>query len=149
MNTIIIKKSFIWGLAASMTLMGIYFIAVGAISGESFARQQFSQYWYFLVTLALGFGLQIGLYSYLRQAIKQHNMHGAGKTIAVTGATSTLAMISCCAHYLANIIPILGIAGALAVVAQYQVQFFWIGLLFNIFGIIYISRQVIKFHQQL
>ncbi len=149
MNTSIIKKSFAWGLAASLTLVGIYFIAVGVISGESFARQQFSQYWYFLVTLAVGFGIQIGLYSYLRVAIKQHNMKGAGKTLAVTGTTSTLSMISCCAHYLANIIPILGVAGALSVVAQYQVQFFWVGLLFNLFGIIYITRKVINFHQQL
>ena len=149
MNTTIIKKSVLWGLVASLTLVGIYFIAVGAISGESFAQKQFSQYWYFLVTLAAGFGIQIGLYSYLRQAIKQHNMPGAGRTVAVTGTTSTLAMISCCAHYLANIIPILGVAGALSVVAQYQVQFFWVGLLFNLFGIIYITRKVINFHQQL
>ncbi|MEK7161536.1 MAG: hypothetical protein AAB729_02495 [Patescibacteria group bacterium] len=76
-------------------------------------------------------------------------MHGVGKTLAVTGTTSTLSMISCCAHYLANIIPILGVAGALSVVAQYQVQFFWVGLLFNLFGIIYIARKVINFHQQL
>lgn len=149
MNTSIIKKSIGWGLAASLTLIGIYFIAVGVISGESFAIKQFSQYWYFLVTLAFGFGIQIGLYNYLRQAIKQQNMPGAGRTVAVTGTTSTLAMISCCAHYLANIIPILGIAGALSVVAQYQVQFFWVGLLFNLFGIIYIARKVINFHQQL
>ncbi len=149
MNTSIIKKSIVWGLASSLTLIGIYFIAVGGISGEIFARQQFSQYWYFLVILAVGFGIQIGLYSYLRVAIKQHNMHGVGKTLAVTGTTSTLSMISCCAHYLANIIPILGVAGALSVVAQYQVQFFWVGLLFNLFGIIYIARKVINFHQQL
>lgn len=149
MNTIIIKKSIAWGLAAFLTLVGVYFIAVGAISGESFAIKQFSRYWYFLVTLAFGFGIQIGLYNYLRQAIKQHNMAGAGKAVAVTGTTSTLAMISCCAHYLANIIPILGVAGALSVVAQYQVQFFWVGLLFNLFGIVYIIRKVINFHQQL
>ncbi|MFA5991753.1 MAG: hypothetical protein WC794_05930 [Candidatus Doudnabacteria bacterium] len=149
MNTSIIKKSIGWGLAASLTLVGIYFIAVGAISGQNFAAKQFSQYWYFLVTLAIGFGIQIGLYSYLRQAIKQHNMRGAGKTVAVTGTTSTLSMISCCAHYLANIVPILGVAGFFSVIAQYQVEFFWVGLLFNLFGIIYIIRKVINFHQQL
>ena len=67
------------------------------------------------------------------------------KTVAVTGATSSLAMISCCAHYLANIIPILGIAGTLSVIAQYQIEIFWIGLIFNIFGILFISNKIIKF----
>lgn len=73
----------------------------------------------------------------------------SGRTVAVTGTTSTLAMISCCAHYLANIVPILGIAGALSVVAAYQVQIFWIGLAFNIFGIVFISNKIIKFKKHL
>ena len=145
----IISKSIAWGLAASGLLLTIYFSIVSLISGVKFAGDQFGQFWYFVVSLAVGFGIQIGLYNYLRQSIKHHNMAGAGKTVAVTGTTSTLAMISCCAHYLANIIPILGVAGALSVVAQYQVQFFWVGLLFNLFGIIYITRKVINFHQQL
>jgi len=144
----VVLKSVIWGLAASSLLLAIYFSIVSLISGFEFAQDQFRQFWYFVVSLAAGFGIQIGLYIYLRRIIKHHNMTGIGKTVAVTGATSTLAMISCCAHYLANIIPILGIAGFLTVVAQYQVQFFWAGLAFNLFGIIYVGRKIILFRQQ-
>ena len=71
------------------------------------------------------------------------------KTLAATGTTSTLAMISCCAHYLANIVPILGIAGALSIVAQYQIKIFWIGLFFNILGIVFITDKIIKFRKYL
>lgn len=144
----IISKSITWGLVASSLLLAIYFTIVSLISGFNFAQDQFRQFWYFVVSLAAGFGIQIGLYTYLRQSIKHHNMAGTGKAVAVTGTTSTLAMISCCAHYLANIVPILGIAGFLTVVAQYQVQLFWVGLLFNLFGIIYVSSRIIKFKQQ-
>ncbi len=130
---------------ATVLLILVYFIAVGLITEPSFAKEQFIKYWYFLISLAVGFGLQIGMYVYLKTAIQNHNMAHTKQAVAVTGTTSTLTMISCCAHYLANIVPILGIAGFLTVIAQYQVQFFWAGLAFNLFGIIYVGRQIIKF----
>lgn len=136
-------------LIAIVSLLLFYFVIVSAISGFKFALSQFESYWYFLISLALGFGVQIGLYSYLKQLIRNGNMVMSGKTVAVTGTTSTLAMISCCAHYLANIVPILGIAGALSIISQYQVKIFWIGLAFNIFGIIFISNKIIKFKKHL
>ena len=132
-------------LVAITLLLAFYFIIVTTVSGFQFALSQFSSYWYFLISLALGFGIQIGLYSYLKWLVKNSNMKIAGKTVAMTGTTSTLSMISCCAHYLANILPILGIAGVLSVIAQYQVEIFWIGLAFNIFGIVFISNKIIKF----
>ena len=136
-------------LIAIVSLLLFYFVIVSTISGFKFALSQFESYWYFLISLALGFGVQIGLYSYLKQLIRNGNMVMSGKTVAVTGTTSTLAMISCCAHYLANIVPILGIAGALSIISQYQVKIFWIGLAFNIFGIIFISNKIIKFKKHL
>lgn len=143
----IVLKSVIWGLAAAGLLLAVYFTIVSLISGVEFAQDQFAQFWYFVVSLAVGFGTQMTLFTYLKQSIKNHNMAAPGRTVAVTGTTSTLAMISCCAHYLANIVPILGIAGFLTVVAQYQVQLFWIGLAFNLAGILYISNKIIKFHK--
>ena len=136
-------------LSATILLILFYFLIVSLISGFKFALSQFGSYWYFLISLAVGFGIQIGLYSYLKQLVKNSNMSMSGKTVAVTGTTSTLTMISCCAHYLANIVPILGIAGALSVVATYQVQIFWVGLAFNIFGIAFIVNKVIKFKKHI
>lgn len=134
---------------ATASLLLLYFVIVSAISGFKFALSQFESYWYFLISLAFGFGIQIGLYSYLKQLVKNSSAAMSGKTVAVTGATSTLAMVSCCAHYLASIVPLLGIAGVLSIIAQYQVKIFWIGLAFNIFGIIFISNKIIKFKKHL
>jgi len=145
MNTKQKTKIILNALVAITLLLAFYFIIVTTVSGFQFALSQFSSYWYFLISLALGFGIQIGLYSYLKWLVKNSNMKIAGKTVAMTGTTSTLSMISCCAHYLANILPILGIAGVLSVIAQYQVEIFWIGLAFNIFGIVFISNKIIKF----
>lgn len=140
-----IEKSVLYGTLASTIVLGVYFAVLTLVSGWSFAQSQFATYWYFIISLVVGFGIQIGLYSYLKQLVENSSMAMGGKTVAVTGTTSTLSMISCCAHYLTNIVPILGIAGAISVIAQYQVEIFWIGLAFNIFGIVFISNKIIKF----
>jgi len=124
-------------------LLAVYFSVVSLISGWSFAVSQFSQFWYFIVSLAVGFGIQIGLYAYLKSAI--HRKNAGGGALAVSGATSTVAMLSCCAHYLVNILPIIGAAGIISLIGQYQIQLFWVGLIFNIAGIIYIARKIIIF----
>jgi len=143
MSNKIVFKSILYGIMASGVLFGIYFAVLSLVSGWNFAQDQFSTFWYFIVSLALGFGIQVGLYTYLRNLI--HGGTGSGKVLGVTGTVSTAAMISCCAHYLANLLPILGVAGVVTFVAQYQTQFFWIGLLFNLGGIFYIANRVVKY----
>ena len=140
-----ILKSTIYGLIGTTVLLTVFFSFVSLISGWDFALSQFLQFWYFIVSLAVGFGIQIGLYTYLKNAI--HKSESSGRILAVSGTTSTGAMISCCAHYIANILPIVGVTGFISVIGQYQIELFWIGLIFNIAGIIYIGRKVIPFHR--
>ena len=131
-----------FGLGGFVLLLAIYFGVVSLISGKDFALDQFATFWYFIVPLALGFGIQLGLYTYLKNLVGQHG--ASGKVVAVSGTTSTAAMVSCCAHYLTNILPILGVTGILAVVAEYQVELFWVGLAFNAAGILYVASKVIQ-----
>lgn len=137
-------KPIFFGITASVILLGVYFTVISLVSGWGFAQSQFASFWYFIVSLAIGFGIQIGLYSYLRGLIK-NGSHGEGRILGVTGTTSTAAMISCCTHYLVNLLPILGAVGIVTFVAQYQVELFWVGLLFNLGGIFYIANRVIKY----
>lgn len=131
-----------FGLGGFVLLLAIYFGVVSLISGKDFALDQFAQFWYFIVLLALGFGIQAGLYTYLKNLVGQHG--ASGKVVAVSGTTSTAAMVSCCAHYLVNILPVLGVTGILTVVAEYQVELFWVGLAFNAAGILYVASKVIQ-----
>ena len=140
-----ILRPTIYGFVGTAVLLAVYFSVVSLISGWPFALDQFAQFWYFIVSLAVGFGIQIGLYTYLKNAVRQKN--GSGGVLAVSGTTSTAAMLSCCAHYLVNILPIIGAAGIISFISQYQVELFWVGLAFNVFGIAYVSRKVIIFHR--
>ncbi len=142
-----ILKSVLYGILASAILLGVYFAILSLVSGWSFAQSQFTTYWYFIVSLAVGFGIQIALYQYIKSLV--HSGKGMGKVVGISGTTSTTAMISCCAHYLVNLAPILGVTGLVTFVAQYQVKIFWIGLAFNIFGIVFISGKIIKFKKHL
>ena len=129
-----------FGVLAFAALLGAYFGILTLVSGWRFTVDQFSDFWYYIVPLGAGFGLQVGLFAYLKQVVRDH--HAGGRVVAATGTTSTVAMISCCAHYLVNVAPIIGATGLVALLAQYQVQFFWVGLAFNVAGIIYIGRKV-------
>ena len=140
-------KSILYGTLASAILLGVYFAVLTLVSGWSFAQSQFADFWYFIISLVVGFGIQIGLYQYIKTLV--HNGQGMGKVVGVSGTTSTAAMISCCAHYLVNLVPILGITGLATFVAQYQIKIFWVGLAFNIFGIAYISNKIIKFKKHI
>lgn len=145
-NTQAITNSAIKGLLATSLLLVIYFTVVTLVSGWSFAQDQFRQFWYFVITLATGFGIQVGLYSYLKSSIKSTI---SPRVVATTGATSTAAMISCCAHYLVNLLPVLGAVGIITVISQYQVQLFWVGLVFNFAGIAYMTNKVYKFSKHI
>ncbi len=145
-----IGRSIVLGLLSTVLMLVIYFAVVSFVSGENFAISQFNQNWYFIVSLALGFGIQVSLYSHLRWLIgnPEKSLVNTGKTVAITGTTSTLSMISCCSHYLINALPILGVTGVLSFIGQYQKELFGVGLLFNLFGIVYISKQINRLNNQ-
>src|SRR3990172_1956778 len=119
-------------------MLTVYLVFVSLVSGWNFTKDQFAKFWYFIVTLAIGFGIQVGLYSYLRSMDKNVST----KVIATSGTSSAAAMVSCCAHYLLNVLPVLGTIGVVTLISQYQVQLFWVGLLFNFAGLVYMVSQV-------
>lgn len=136
-------KPVLYGIIASAILLGVYFTVLTLVSGWNFAQSQFATFWYFIISLAAGFGIQIALYQYIKGLV--HSGQGMGKMVGVSGTTSTAVMISCCAHYLVNLAPILGVTGLVTFVAHYQVELFWVGLASNIFGIGYMTTRITKF----
>ena len=142
----IVLTSALKGFLGTSLLLIFYFSIVTLISGWDFAQGQFFKYWYFIVVLAFGFGVQIGLYAYLKEAIQGQNH--LGKVVAVSGTTSAVAMISCCSHYLVNILPIIGITGLITIISQFQVQLFWVGLAFNLGGITFMANRIFRYSNE-
>lgn len=129
-----------FGAIAFVALMGLYLGVLTLVSGWSFTVSQLVQYWYYILPLAVGFAVQVGMFVRLRALVRS----GAGtkSVMAASGTTSATAMVSCCAHYLVNLAPILGAAGLVTFVSQYQIEFFWVGLASNAAGILYIGSRL-------
>ena len=135
-------KAALAGTGATLLLLGLYFGSLTLLSGWNFTREQFFTYPYFILALAMGFGIQVGLFVHLKALVQGARKQGV--VLATSGTTSTAAMVSCCTHYLANIAPIIGAAGLVTFAMQYQVELFWLGLAFNAAGIAYIASKVVQ-----
>lgn len=136
------SRPLMYGTFASAVMLAVYFGALTLVSGWTFTVNQFAQLWYLVVPLAAGFGVQVGLFVHLRDLVGRSRP--SGTMVAASGTTSTAAMVSCCAHYLVNVAPVLGATGLVAFAAQFQVELLWVGLLSNAAGIAYVGRQVLK-----
>lgn len=130
------------GAFAFAALLAVYVVALTLVSGWTFTAQQIAEFWYYVVPLAAGLGLQVALYVRLRQVVSRAKQ--AGAVVAASGTTSTAAMVSCCAHYLATAAPVLGASGLVAFAAQFQEELFWLGLAFNGAGIAYVGTKLAR-----
>tara|TARA_B100000508_G_scaffold89939_1_gene70075 strand:+ start:418 stop:861 length:444 start_codon:yes stop_codon:yes gene_type:complete len=138
-HTRLIGNSVLLGTLAASLLLALYGAILTFVSGYAFMLDQWFQFWPYIVVLSVGFGVQVTLYVYLRQKVHEQ-VHG--KVMAVSGTASTVAMISCCTHYLVNLLPVLGAAGLVVFVSQYQIQLFWFGIAANLAGIGYMIYKI-------
>jgi hypothetical protein len=56
--------------------------------------------------------------------------------MGTSGGTSVTAMVACCLHHVADVLPILGLSAAATFLTRYQRPFMLAGLGMNIVGII-------------
>lgn len=131
-------KTLTWSLTGTLGLILFYFLTMRALAGSwEAAFSQFEDLWYFMVPLSLGFGVQLGLYKSLKERMKKIS---TTKIMATNTTTSTVGMIACCAHHLTDVLPILGLSAASLFLVKFQTPLLIIGIVSNIFGILYLLR---------
>lgn len=128
------------GLLAMLGLAIFYGAVVGLASRSwDHLTTQVRQDWYFLTPILVGFGTQVGLLAELRH--RNHLHHGAAAAAGGAGA-STAGMVACCAHHLADLVPLVGATGAAAFLIDYRVPFMLIGIGVNAIGIALATRRL-------
>gem|GEM_PF-1144121 len=137
----IMGRSILHGLIAASAMAMFYVAVVWAASGSwSHLMSQARQDWFYLVAIVLGFGTQVTLVSELR------HRHRTGKQATVAGGVgagaSTVGMVACCAHHLADLFPIIGAASAAGFMTDYRVPFMLVGIAINAVAIILVARQL-------
>jgi hypothetical protein len=128
------RRSVAIGLAAVGGMAAVYGALVGGLSGSlAHLVEQARTDWFLLAPILAGFGAQVGLVIELRRRRR------ALRTAAATGATgaagSSIGMVACCAHHVADLAPLVAATGAAAVLSAYRVWFMAVGLAVTLVGV--------------
>jgi len=132
------------GVAASLLLLTVYLAILSVAQGLAHALEQTSRLWYWVAVIAGGFGVQAGLFSFIRSALRQRKA-SATASVATSGGVSTVSMAACCAHHLSDVLPLMGLSGLALFLTRYQTIFLLAGVLSNATGII-IMLETIQRH---
>ncbi len=128
------------GLVGGIALLGVYLAIISLAQGVDHALDQLATDALFVGLIAAGFGSQVALFVELRAVDRQHRA-AAAVTAAGTG-TSAAAMLACCAHHLADVLPLVGVSAAAVFLNAYRTPLFLIGIAMNLIGIVVIARQL-------
>ncbi|HZD55722.1 MAG TPA: hypothetical protein VE136_03295 [Anaerolineales bacterium] len=126
------------GLAGSIFLTAVYFGIVSWAESPQHAVDLFWEDRAIVIPIILGFGVQASLYTVLKKRlfVPVASVGPSGALTGAGGATSTAAMVACCAHHVTDVLPILGLTAAATFLAEYQTLFMLVGLGTTILGII-------------
>lgn len=127
---------------ASLLLAFSYFAIVSYAESFSHAMETFLSIAYLMIPLMVGFGVQVGLYSYSKQY--SHMMQHGSANVTACGGLSAGTMIACCIHHVTDVIPIIGITAAASILTAFQPLLITVGLLSNIVGILTILGMIQK-----
>ena len=137
------QVSVLTGILASLGLVLFYILVLLLLARDwQFPLKQFWVLRYWMTALVLGFGIQVGLFQYLRLQTK--NGLGTKVSIGTSGSVSGFSMVACCAHHLTEVLPLLGVAGVSLFLGQYQKELLGLGILSNSVGILIMLKEVKK-----
>jgi hypothetical protein len=121
--------------------LGLFYAGViGWAQGASHLADQARADWPYLLAIIAGFAVQVALLVELRlrrqaRAIEQAAA-GAGAGASVVG------MVACCAHHLADLVPVVGVSSAAAFLTDWRIEFMLAGIAVNAVGVAVAARRL-------
>jgi hypothetical protein len=136
------KKHYFFALIGSIAILAFYFGTLSLMNSIEHALSEFQRIWYFVLFLSAGFGVQIGLYFYMKNFTENY---AVAASVAGTAGVSGTSMVACCLHHLTDLLPVLGLSALAFFLGKYQLTFMLIAVFSNLGGTIYMLS-VIKKH---
>ncbi len=128
------------GALAGISLVALYLGLVTWAQGLSHARELLWGDRYFVGAIAGGFGVQVGLFFYVRRVVSARARGSAAAATATGTGTSTAAMVACCAHHVTDALPLLGLSGATLFLNDFRIPLMAAGLAMNALGVAVMLR---------
>lgn len=125
-------RAIFFGLLASSGMLAFYVLILTVANSFSHALEQFLILWYLMTPLIALFGVQVGLFAYMRERARI----GKASFIASGGASGG-AMIACCLHHATDVLPIIGLSGLAAIFTAYQTTFLLFGIVAGSTGLLW------------
>ena len=123
------------GAAGAALLLGLYLGLVTWAQDWTHARDLLWGDRYFVGSIALGFAIQVGLYVHLRQVVRRRRLAASTAVTAAGTGASSVAMVACCAHHLADALPLVGLSGLAVFLADYRIPIMALGIGTNAIGV--------------
>jgi hypothetical protein len=133
--------SLLAGVSAAGALVALYLGLVTWAQGPEHALDLLWEDRLFVGLITAGFGTQVGLFTYIR--LLQRAM--ARDSVALAGAgtaTSTASMLACCAHHVADVLPIVGLSGLAVFLVEFRTPLMLLGIATNLVGIAVMLREL-------
>ncbi len=137
------QRPVLFSLLGIVGLMTLYLILVSLAEGWTHAVDLLIEDAWLVGPIMIGFGVQVGLYTYLKTGLHV-TAHGTGALTGAGGGTSTAAMVACCAHHITDVLPLLGLSAAATFLAEYRIPFMLVGLATNLIGIGVMSFLIVR-----
>ena len=138
-------------LLGSFLMVGVYFGILTWAQGWEDAQSIFWTNRWYVIPIWSAFGVQAAFYSILRFRlfVPTTSTGHTGAMMGTSGGTSVTAMVACCLHHIADVLPVLGLSAAATFLTRDQRPFMLIGLGMTILGIIVMLVVLYREYQQL
>jgi len=134
-------SSAIVGAMGVGSLLTLYLGLISLAQGPDHAIYQLRADLPFVLAIAVGFGIQVGLFAELRATHARHR--GSGALTAASAGAGSAAMLACCAHHLVDVLPLVGLSAATVFLNDYRVPLLALSLGMNALGIAILGRQIV------
>lgn len=141
----IVNNSILAGFISAAALFTFFILLNTLLGSFEHTVDLFVEHIFWMSALILGFGIQIGLFIYIRQTLKlRKKIFRSSRKVAATGGLTTFSMVACCVHHLTDVLPFIGASTAAFLLAKYQIWFIILAVVSNILGIAIMLRIIYK-----
>ncbi|MDF1513134.1 MAG: hypothetical protein P1S60_04925 [Anaerolineae bacterium] len=138
-----VRKAAITGVLAIAVMLAVYLGILTLAESWGHALELLREEVVFVGSLAGGFGIQMGLYTYLKSAVKNAGRH-AGMITGISGGSSSASMVACCVHHVTDLLPLIGVSAAATFLGRYRSWLMVGALMLNLAGIAMLVYQLAR-----
>ena len=137
----------IYGGIGMTIILGLFIVFLSILNSFEYAWFQFQFLSRWMVPLTIGFGIQVGMFSYMRRFARlEKSGKISGAPVIASAGISTGSMIVCCLHHVVDVLPFLGISAVAIFASQFQSFLLAVGIVSNLLGITFIFFTIQKHH---